>query len=172
MTCEAKRWQRNKLLTEAERAGDQRGIAEALGALGHTLGWQGRFNAAEEVLMRSVTLATAPAPFSWTSQSLALLATLDACRGHLVSARIRWAQAAASSPHHDPMIGRCGAFIELLAGDLAMAEAHARQADDPDPASSIRLAGPAGGPGRDGGGGARLSHRGSSKPPRHDAYRP
>jgi DNA-binding CsgD family transcriptional regulator len=128
-----------QVLTEAEQAKDQQGIAEALGALGHALGWQGRFNAAEEVLMRSVALATAPAPFSWMSQSLALLATLDACRGHLVSARIRWAQAAASSPHRDPMIGRCGAFIELLAGDLVMAEAHARQADDPDPATRSGL---------------------------------
>ncbi|HSL06436.1 MAG TPA: LuxR C-terminal-related transcriptional regulator [Pseudonocardiaceae bacterium] len=134
-----------QLLSEAERAGDQRGIAEALGALGHTLGWQGRFDAAENVLMRSVELATAAARFSWMSQSLALLASLDACRGHLVSARTRWAQAAASSPHYDPMIGGCGAFIELVAGDLTMVAAHARQWESHDPAARtclpVRLAG-------------------------------
>jgi DNA-binding NarL/FixJ family response regulator len=117
------------LLSEAEGDGDQRGIAEALGALGHTLGWQGRFDAAETVLSRSVELATAAAHFPWMSQSLALLASLDACRGHLVSARTRCAQAAASSPPNDPMIGRCSALIELLAGDLTMAQAHTQQAE-------------------------------------------
>lgn len=128
-----------QLLLEAERAGDQRGIAEALGALGHALGWQGRFDAAEEVLMRSVELATGTAHLSWMSQSLALLASFDVCRGHLVSARTRWAQAAASSPRHDPMIARCGAFIEFLAGDLAMAGAHAPQAEGHDPAARSRV---------------------------------
>jgi DNA-binding CsgD family transcriptional regulator len=122
-----------QLLVDAERAGDQRGIAEALAALGHTLGWQGRFEAAENVLLRSVALATAAARSSWMSQSLALLASLDACRGHLVSARARCAQAAASSSPDDPTIGRCGEFIELLAGDLTMAQAHARQAEGHEP---------------------------------------
>ncbi|MGH3785778.1 MAG: ATP-binding protein [Pseudonocardiaceae bacterium] len=126
-------------LSEAERAGDQRGIAEALGVLGHTLGWQGRFDAAEDVLVRSVELATASARFSWMSQSLALLASFDACRGHLVSARTRWAQAAASSPRYDPVIGGCGAFIELVAGDLVMSAAHARQAEGHDPAGRFRM---------------------------------
>ncbi len=80
----------------------------------------------------------------WMSQSLALHAFVDACQGDLVSARVQWAQAAASSPHYDPMIGGCGAFIELLAGDLAMVAAHARQAEGHDPAARsglpIRLA--------------------------------
>jgi DNA-binding CsgD family transcriptional regulator len=128
-----------QLLTDAEQAGDQRGIAEALAALGHTLGWQGRFEAAETVLLRSVSMATAAAHASWMSQSLALLACLDACRGHLISARIRCAQAAASSPPDDPTIGRCGEFIELLAGDLTMAQAHARQAEGHQPAGRSRV---------------------------------
>ncbi|MFZ0874322.1 MAG: LuxR C-terminal-related transcriptional regulator [Pseudonocardiaceae bacterium] len=116
-------------LAEAERAGDQRALAEALAALGHTLGWQGRFDAAEEVLLRSVELGTAAGRLSWSGQSLALLASLDACRGHLVSARTRWAQAAALRPHHDPMLSGCGAFIELVAGDLPMVTAHAQQCE-------------------------------------------
>ncbi|MGH3972303.1 MAG: LuxR C-terminal-related transcriptional regulator, partial [Pseudonocardiaceae bacterium] len=128
-----------QLCNDAKRVGDQRGIAEALRALGHALGLQGRFDASEDVLMRSVELATAAARLSWMSQSLALLASLDACRGHLVSARSRWARAAASSPHYDPMIGRCGALIELLAGDLAMVAAHARQAESHNPAGRCRL---------------------------------
>lgn len=128
-----------QLCNEAKRVGDQRGTAEALRAWGHALGLQGRFGASEDVLMRSVELATAAARLSWMSQSLALLASLDACRGHLVSARSRWAQAAASSPHYDPMIGRCGALIELLAGDLAMVAAHARQAEGHNPAARSRL---------------------------------
>jgi DNA-binding CsgD family transcriptional regulator/tetratricopeptide (TPR) repeat protein len=128
-----------QLLSEAEQAGDEQGIADALGALGHALGWQGRFDAAEDVLTRSVELATAAAHGPWRAQSLALLASFDACRGHLVSARTRWAQAAASSPRHDPLIGRCGEFIELLAGDLVMAGAHAQQAQGRDPAPPSRL---------------------------------
>ena len=118
-----------RLLGEAEYYGNQRVIAEALGALGHALGWQGRFDAAEGVLLRSVEMARAAARLSWMSQSLSLLACLDACRGHLVSARTRLAQAAACRPGNDPTIGRCGAFIELLAGDLTTAQAHARQAE-------------------------------------------
>ena len=132
-----------QVLSEAERAGDPQGIAGALGALGHALGWQGRFDAAEDVLLRSVEMATAAADVSWISQSLALLASLDACRGHLVSARIRCAQAGASSRPDDPVIGRCGEFIELLAGDLTMAGAHARQAQLYEAAGSrvsVRLA--------------------------------
>jgi DNA-binding CsgD family transcriptional regulator len=128
-----------RLLSEAERDGDQRGIAEALGALGHTLGWQGRFEAAENVLLRSVEMATATVHLPWMSQSLALLASLDACRGHLISARTRCAQAAASSPPGDPMIGRCSEFIELLAGDLTMTQGYARQADRREPADRIRV---------------------------------
>jgi DNA-binding CsgD family transcriptional regulator/tetratricopeptide (TPR) repeat protein len=128
-----------QLCNEAKRVGDQRGIAEALRAWGHALGLQGRFDAAEDVLLRSVELATAAARLSWMSQSLALLASLDVCRGHLVSARSRWAQAAASSPHYDPMVGRCGALIELLAGDLALVAAHARQAQGHHPADRFRL---------------------------------
>ncbi|MFY9807015.1 MAG: AAA family ATPase [Pseudonocardiaceae bacterium] len=128
-----------QLLSEAERDRDQRGIAEALGALGHALGWQGHFEAAENVLRRSVERATAAGHFSWMSQSLALLASLDACRGHLVSARTRCAQAAAFSAPDDPMIGRCSEFIELLAGDLTMAQAHARQAERHEPADRSRV---------------------------------
>ncbi|HKR52130.1 MAG TPA: helix-turn-helix transcriptional regulator, partial [Pseudonocardiaceae bacterium] len=128
-----------QLLCEAQRKGKRRGIAEALGAMGYTLGWQGRFAAAEDVLLRSVELARAAGRLSWMSQSLALLASLDACRGHLAAARTRWAQATASSPHYDPMIGGCGAFIELLAGDLMMVTAHARQAQGYDPAARSRL---------------------------------
>ena len=66
--------------------------------MGHTLGWQGRFDEAEKVLLRSIDLAAAAARRPWMSQSLALLACLDACRGDLISARTRCAQAAASSP--------------------------------------------------------------------------
>jgi DNA-binding CsgD family transcriptional regulator len=128
-----------QLLNDAERAGDQQGIAEALGALGHALGWQGRFDAAEDVLMRSLEVTTAATRLSWTSKRLVLLASLDACQGHLMSARARWAQAAASSPHDDPMIGRCGAFIELLAGDLTMVAAHSQQAQGRDPAGRSGL---------------------------------
>jgi DNA-binding CsgD family transcriptional regulator len=132
-------------LDEAQRVGDQRATAEALAALGHTLGWQGRFDVAEEVLLRSVELGAAAGRLSWAAQSLALLASLDACRGHLVSARTRWAQAAALCPHHDPMLSGCGAFIELLAGDLPMVAAHSRRCDGQDPAAEsclpIRLAG-------------------------------
>jgi DNA-binding CsgD family transcriptional regulator len=126
-------------LTEAERVGDQRATAEALAALGHTLGWQGRFDAAEEVLLRSVELGTAAGRRSWAGQSLALLASLDACRGHLVSARARWAQAAALRPHHDPMLSGCGAFIELVAGDLPMVTAHAQLCEGHDPAAESCL---------------------------------
>ncbi|MBV9061131.1 MAG: AAA family ATPase [Pseudonocardiales bacterium] len=128
-----------QLLSEAEQNGDQRGIAEALAALGHTLGWQGRFDAAEKVLLRSVDLAATAAQLPWMSQSLALLACLDACRGDLISARARCAQAAASSPPDDPTIGRCGEFIELLAGDLIMAQAHARAAQRHEPAARCRM---------------------------------
>jgi len=117
-----------QLLREAEQAADHRAIAEALAALGHTLGWQGQFSEAEKVLLRSIDMARAAANSSWMAQSLALLACLDACRGDLISARTRCAQAAASSPPNDPTIARCGELIELLAGDLIMAQAHARQA--------------------------------------------
>jgi DNA-binding CsgD family transcriptional regulator len=126
-------------LSEAQRVGDQRATAEALAALGHTLGWQGRFDAAEEVLLRSIELGTAAGRLSWAGQSLALLASLDACRGHLVSARTRWAQAAALRPHYDPMLSGCGAFIELVAGDLPMVAAHARCGDGHDPAAGSCL---------------------------------
>lgn len=130
-------------LTEAERAGDQRAVAEALAVLGHTLGWQGRFDAAEEVLLRSVELGTAAGRLPWACQGLALLAWLDACRGRLVSARTRWAHGAAYSPHHDPMLGGCGAFIELMAGDLALVAAHARarEGQAARPCLPVRLAG-------------------------------
>ena len=128
-----------QLLREAEQAADHRGIAEALAALGHTLGWQGRFSEAEKVLLRSIDMATAAANPSWTAQSLALLACLDACRGDLISARTRCAQAAASSPPDDPTIARCGELIELLAGDLIMAQAHARQAQRHEPAAGCRV---------------------------------
>jgi ATP/maltotriose-dependent transcriptional regulator MalT len=136
-----------QLLRKAERARDQRGIAEALGVLGHTLGWQGHFAAAEDVLLRSVKLATAAAHFSWLSQILALLAALDACRGHLVSARARWAHAAAASPHYNLVAGRdlvisgCGAVIELVAGNLPMVAAHARQCHNPDAQGHIAAQG-------------------------------
>ncbi len=125
-----------ELLREAERTEDQQGIAEILGVLGHTLGWQGRFVCAEQVLVRSVELAPAAAS-SWKSQTLALLATLDACRGHLVSARTRCAQAAASSPRDDPVVARCSEFVELIAGDLTMAQA--QQSDAHNPADRTRL---------------------------------
>lgn len=128
-----------QLLSEAERAGDQRGVAEALTTLGHTLSWQGQFDAAENVLLRSIEMATAAANCSWLSQSLTLLACSCACRGDLVCARARYAQAAASTSTDDPMIGRCGAFIELLAGDLIMAQAHARQVECLEPVAESRV---------------------------------
>jgi DNA-binding CsgD family transcriptional regulator len=133
-----------QLLGEAEQAADQQGIAEALAALGHALGWQGLFDEAEKVLLRSIDLAAAAAQLPWMSQSLALLACLDACRGDLTSARARCAQAAASSPPNDPVVARCGEFIELLAGDLIMAQAHARNGQRHAPApgtpAAVRLA--------------------------------
>ncbi|MGB6165180.1 MAG: LuxR C-terminal-related transcriptional regulator [Pseudonocardiaceae bacterium] len=125
-------------LVQAAQAGDGKAIDE-LGVLGHALGWQGRFDAAEEVLTRSVTLATATGHFAARAHNLALLASLDACRGHLVSARLRWAQAAASNQNDDPTIGGCGAFIDLFAGDLAMVAVHARQTQGHDPAARYRL---------------------------------
>lgn len=130
-------------LTEAERVADQQAVAQALAALGHALGWQGRFDPAEQALLRSVTLAAAAGQLSWVGQSLALLASLDACRGHLVSARTRWAQAAECSPRQEPMLGGCGAFIELVAGDLSMVAAHARRCESLTATSGlpIRLAG-------------------------------
>jgi DNA-binding CsgD family transcriptional regulator len=131
-----------EVLREAERAGDQQGVTEALGVLGHTLGWQGRFSCAEEVLVRSIEIAPAAAS-SGKSQNLAVLATLDACRGNLVSARTRCGQAAACSPHDDAVIARCSEFVELVAGDLITAQT--RQADAANPADRtdlpIRLAG-------------------------------
>ncbi|HET9257620.1 MAG TPA: AAA family ATPase [Pseudonocardiaceae bacterium] len=132
------------LLSEAEQAGDQRGIAEALVALGHALGWQGRFDAAESVLSRGLEMADEAAHSSWMSQSLTLLACLDACRGHLVSARARWAHAAAIRAHDDPAIARWGEFIELLAGDLTTALGYALRAQRHEPAGfclPLRLAG-------------------------------
>ncbi|MGH3870594.1 MAG: helix-turn-helix transcriptional regulator [Pseudonocardiaceae bacterium] len=91
------------------------------------------------MLVRSAELAMAAGRLSWMSQSLALLAFFDACRGHLASARTRWARAAASSPHGDPMIVGCGAFIELLTGDLAMVATYVHQAQGHDPAARSRL---------------------------------
>lgn len=131
-----------ELVGEAERAGDQRGVAEALGVLGHSLGSQGRFDAAEDVLLRSIEMAPVGAS-SLRSQTLAVLATLDACRGHLVSARTRCAQAAASGSYDDPAIAQCGAFIELVAGDMTIAQAQQAAAHDPADRTSppIRLAG-------------------------------
>ncbi len=128
-----------QLLSEAERAGDQRAIAEALGLLGPTLGWQGRFDTAEEVLLRSVTLVEGAARASWSSHSLALLASFDACRGQLGSARTRWAQATSSRPDYDPSIGGYGAFIALLSGDLTMVAEHVRQAESHDGPTRPRL---------------------------------
>ncbi|MGH3693036.1 MAG: response regulator transcription factor [Pseudonocardiaceae bacterium] len=121
-----------QLLSEAERAGDQQAIAEALGVLGPTLGWQGRFDAAEEVLLRSITLPAPAARGAWLAHNLALLATFDACRGQLGSARTRWAQAASSGPDHDPVIDGYGAFIKLLAGDLTTVTEQVKQAKSHD----------------------------------------
>jgi tetratricopeptide (TPR) repeat protein len=131
------------LLGEAERTGDHHGVAEARAALGHALGWQGRFREADDVLSRSVDAAQQQDRSSWLSQSLALLAELDTCRGHLVSARARYARAAECSPSDCPMIGRCGTFIELIAGDLVMAGAHAQHAQRNEAATStpVQLAG-------------------------------
>jgi len=126
-----------RLLQEAERCRDQRGVAEALAALAHALGWQGRFSEAETVLLRSVEVAENVALPTGLSHSLALLAMLDACRGQLVSARARYARAAGSSPPGSPMIGRCGTFIELIAGDLPLARAHAQHAQRSGRAASI-----------------------------------
>lgn len=128
-----------QLLSEAERAGDQRAIAEALGVLGPMLGWQGRFEAAENMLLRSVTVSGTAARASWLSHSLALLASFDACRGQLGSARTRWAQAASSRPDYDPAIGGYGAFIELLAGDLTRVTEHVRRAESHDGTTRSRL---------------------------------
>ncbi|MGH3764740.1 MAG: ATP-binding protein [Pseudonocardiaceae bacterium] len=125
-----------EVLYEAERTGDQHGIAGALGVLGHALGWQGRFGCAEEALTRSIEIAPAAASVA-KSQNLAVLATLDACRGHLVSARTRCAQAAAARPQDDPVIARCSEFVELVAGDLMMAQA--RQADLSNPAEQTGM---------------------------------
>lgn len=126
-----------QLVNEAEWAADQRGTAEALGALGHSLGWQGRFAEAEDVFMRSVGLSTAAGQVSAVSRSLALLAALDACQGHLVSARKRWAQAVVCSPPHDSTMSNCGAFLAFLAGDLAMVRMHAEQAEIHDPETQL-----------------------------------
>ncbi len=111
-----------------------------------TLLESGRTEAAASHFVRAAQAGDGEAidALSWMPRSLALDAFVDACRGHLVSARARWAQAAASSPRYDPMIGSCGAFIDLLAGDLARVAAHARQDEGHDPAARsclpVRLA--------------------------------
>lgn len=116
-----------QVLREAESAKDQRGMVAALGTLGHALGKQGRFAEAEDVLVRGSELAAAAADSSLESHSVAALAEFDACRGRMVSARGRWARAAASSPHDDPCLCECGAFVALLTGDLATVQTRARE---------------------------------------------
>lgn len=116
-----------RLLSAAESAGDQQSIVESLEVLGHSLGWQGRFVEAEAALVRCLGVATATAHVSAASRSLSLLTALDTCQGHLVSAHKRWAQAHACSSSPDPDIRDCGAFLSLLAGDLATVRGHVAQ---------------------------------------------
>lgn len=117
-----------QVLREAEKTRDQRGAVRALGTWGTALAWQGGHAEAESVLMRGLQLATTTEDLSGMSQSLVVLAELDACQGRMVSARSRWAQAAAATPHHDASLWSSGAIIAWLAGDLAAVHLHARHA--------------------------------------------
>jgi DNA-binding CsgD family transcriptional regulator len=125
-----------QVLHEAEQARDQRGTVRALGTWGTALAWQGNHTEAESVLIRGLQLATAANDPSGMSQSLTVLTELDACQGRMVSARSRWAQAAASIRHHDMSLCRSGALIAWLAGDLAAVHLHARYAGAHHPGTS------------------------------------
>jgi len=115
-----------RALHEAEEAGDQRAIVQALAAVGYALALQGWFAEAEDMFTRAVELTAAAAYPGLEPQLLALLATSDACQGRMVSARSRWTQAMSSAP--EETMWDCGAFIALLAGDLTAVQTYARQA--------------------------------------------
>jgi ATP/maltotriose-dependent transcriptional regulator MalT len=117
-----------QILREAEEARDRRGAVRALGTWGTALAWQGDHTEAESVLARGLQLATVANDFSGMYQSLAVLAELDACQGRMVSARSRWAQAAAATPRYDAFLWKSGALIAWLAGDLTTVHLHARDA--------------------------------------------
>lgn len=117
------------LLRAAEEAGDQSAVVGALGALGLTLTLQGRFAEAEEALLRGVDLA-APGDRSLVeAHTNALLATQDAIRGHMTSARARWSHAAESGSGRHAIVWESGVFIALLSGDLPTVDARARRAE-------------------------------------------
>lgn len=118
-----------QVLGEAESALDHQAATQAIRALGFARGMQGRFAEAEGMLVRGIELAQASGQTCWISWSLAQLAVLDACQGHMSQARSRWAQATAFSPPcPEVLVWICGAQLALLAGDLAAVEAYERRA--------------------------------------------
>ena len=118
-----------QLLRGAEEAGDQAAVVGALGALGLALTLQGRFAEAEEALLRGVELA-APGDRSYVeAHTIALLATQDAIRGHMASARARWSQASESGAGSHALVWESGVLIALLCGDLPTVDARARRAE-------------------------------------------
>ncbi|MGH8908807.1 MAG: ATP-binding protein [Egibacteraceae bacterium] len=124
-----------RLVSEAEQAGDRQAVARALGVLGTALGAQGRFGEAEDALARGIELASPTAQFL-RFHSLECLAVLDACRGRMASAWSRWARAASGSPVQGSA-GESGAYIALLAGDLAAVQAHTGQSAAHSPAMRL-----------------------------------
>lgn len=128
-------------LRETEKTMDhQRGTVRALGTWGTALAWQGGHIEGESVLVRDLQLATAAKDPSGISQTLAVLAELDACQGRMVSARSRWAQAAAFTSHQDTSLSKSGALIAWLAGDLATVHLHAQHAGAHHPKISLPVA--------------------------------
>ena len=59
----------------------------------------------------------------------ALLATQDAIRGHMTSARARWSHASESGSGRHAIVWESGVFIALLSGDLPTVNARARRAE-------------------------------------------
>ena len=119
-----------QLLRAAEEAGDQSAVVGALGALGLALTLQGRFPEAEEAVLRGVELAAPGERSLVETHTNALLASQDAIRGHMTSARARWSQASESGSGRHALVWESGAFIALLlSGDLPTVNARARRAE-------------------------------------------
>ncbi len=118
-----------RLLRGAEEAGDQSAAVGALGALGLALTLQGSFAEAEEVLVRGVELAAPEDRPLVEAHTNALLASQDAMRGDMSSARGRWSEAAESGAGRHALVWESGAYIAWLSGDLATVTSRARRAE-------------------------------------------
>ena len=90
---------------------------------------QGRFPEAEEAVLRGVELAAPGERSLVETHTNALLASQDAIRGHMTSARARWSQASESGSGRHALVWESGAFIALLSGDLPTVNARARRAE-------------------------------------------